>query len=89
MLVVSFHSYKGGSCRSSTCINSLPFLVKHLGADAEHPILVIDTDIDSQGLTYLFGEEKSFGQYDSKMLLCGKIPGKNKISSVSEHDFFK
>lgn len=89
MLVVSFHSYKGGSCRSSTCINSLPFLVEQLGADAEHPILVIDTDLDSQGLTYLFGEEKSFGNYDAKMLMSGKIPGKNKIAPVSEHDFFK
>ena len=68
MLVVSFHSYKGGSCRSSTCINSLPFLVEQLGANAEHPILVVDTDIDSQGLTYLFNEESSFDKYDAKML---------------------
>lgn len=89
MLVVSFHSYKGGSCRSSTCINTLPFLVEQLGADAEHPILVIDTDIDSQGLTYLFGAEKAFDVYDSKMLLSGKIPGKNKQMPVSSHDFFK
>ncbi len=89
MLVVSFHSYKGGSCRSSTCINSLPYMVEELGADAEHPILVIDTDLDSQGLTYLFGTENSFELYDAKMLLSGKIPGKNKVSPVSEHDFFK
>lgn len=89
MLVTSFHSYKGGSCRTSTCINSLPFMVEKLGADAEHPILVIDTDLDSQGLTYLFGAENSFEAYDAKMLLSGKIPGKNKTVPVSEHDFFR
>ena len=74
MLTVSFHSYKGGACRTSTCFNTLPFLVEQLGASAEKPILVLDTDLESQGLTYLFGEGHTFRNrtYDAKELLSGK-----------------
>lgn len=74
MLTVSFHSYKGGACRTSTCFNTLPFLVEKLGADASRPILVIDADLDSQGLTYLFDADATFRNrtYDAKELLSGK-----------------
>jgi len=74
MLTVSFHSYKGGACRTSTCFNTLPFLVEKLGATAENPILVIDTDLESQGLTYLFDADAQFRNrtYDAKELLSGK-----------------
>ena len=89
MLVVSFHSYKGGSCRTSTCINTLPYLVKKLGADAEHPILVVDLDIDSQGLTYLVGAENQFNEYDSKVMLLNRIPDRNRTISIDQHEFFK
>ncbi len=89
MLVVSFHSYKGGSCRTSTCLNTLPFLAKKLEATAEHPILVVDTDIDSQGLTYLMGAERCFEEYDAKVMLSNKIPDRNRVLPFERHEFFK
>lgn len=74
MLTVSFHSYKGGSCRTSTCYNTLPFLIKELGASSARPLLVIDADLESQGLTYLFESEIFFRNqsFDAKELFSGK-----------------
>ena len=75
MLKATFHSYKGGACRTSTCFNTLPFLVEKLGATPDRPLLVIDTDLESQGLTYLFGAAQTFRSknrpYDTKELLSG------------------
>ncbi len=75
MLKATFHSYKGGACRTSTCFNTLPFLADKLGATPDRPLLVIDTDLESQGLTYLFGAAQTFRSksrpYDTKELLSG------------------
>lgn len=54
MKIISFNSYKGGACRTTTCFNVLPYLVKQLGATSQNPILVFDVDLDSMGLTNLF-----------------------------------
>ncbi len=99
MLTVSFHSYKGGACRTSTCFNTLPFLVEKLGANVDNPILVIDTDLESQGLTYLFDADAEFRNrvYDAKELLSGKgltdfrkncIPVGEKIGVENEAVYF-
>lgn len=72
--IITFHSYKGGAGRSSTTINTLPFLVNALGADAKHPILLIDMDLDSAGMTYLLKLDEHFGSkesYDAKKFLIG------------------
>lgn len=75
MLKATFHSYKGGACRTSTCLNTLPFLADMLEATPERPLLVIDADLESQGLTYLFGLAQNFRSgnraYDTKELLSG------------------
>ena len=49
MFISTFFSYKGGAGRSTTCFNTVPFLVEHTDADAKHPILLMDTDIESAG----------------------------------------
>ncbi|MBQ9099003.1 MAG: hypothetical protein IJY50_06195 [Clostridia bacterium] len=75
MITVSFHSYKGGSCRTSTCFNTLPFLARKLNASSVSPLLVIDADLESQGLTYLFRAEEDFRYhklYDAKELFSSK-----------------
>ena len=84
MLTVSFHSYKGGSCRTSTCYNTLPFLAKQLGATATCPLLVIDADLESQGLTYLFESEMFFRDkpYDAKELFSGKNLGNYRENCI-------
>lgn len=68
--IITFYSYKGGAGRSSTTLNTLPFLVETLNADAKHPILLIDMDLDSAGMTYLLGCERYFKKnYDVKQFL--------------------
>ncbi len=58
MLTISYFSYKGGSGRSSLIYNTIPFLVNDLNASEEHPIIVVDLDADSAGLSYLLTEDK-------------------------------
>ncbi len=57
---ITFYSYKGGSGRSTTAINTVKALAKKMGACAEKPILLIDADIESAGLTYFLGQENNF-----------------------------
>ena len=71
---ITFHSYKGGSGRSSTTFNTIPYLVEILGADENNPVLLLDTDIDSAGLTYLLGQADYFLTHtDVKKLLKGEV----------------
>lgn len=57
MKLISFFSYKGGAGRSSIAYNVIPFLADKLNATPEHPIILVDMDIDSAGLTYLVRRE--------------------------------
>lgn len=56
----TFYSYKGGSGRSTTSINTVKHLIDELGACKDHPILLVDSDLESAGLTYFFECEKKF-----------------------------
>ena len=52
--VISYFSYKGGAGRSTLAYNTIPILAKeHLHPTKEHPIIIIDTDLDSCGMSYL------------------------------------
>ena len=76
---ITFHSYKGGAGRSSTAFNTIPYLADALQADQEHPILLLDFDIDSAGMTYLLGQQDYFSAevnpdaYDVKSFLLNKM----------------
>ena len=56
----TFYSYKGGSGRTTTLLNTTKHLAEILNASKEHPILLVDADLESAGLTYFFGCEKKF-----------------------------
>lgn len=56
----TFYSYKGGSGRSTTLVNTAKHLADILNADCEHPILLVDADLESAGLTYFFHCETKF-----------------------------
>lgn len=60
MLKISFFSYKGGSGRTTTLFNTLPFLAEKLHANAEHPIVIFDMDYRSAGITILLSNGKTF-----------------------------
>ena len=71
--LITFYSYKGGAGRSSTTLNTLPYLVKSLGATAEKPLLLLDMDLDSAGMTYLLKYDKYFqDNYDVKQFLLNE-----------------
>lgn len=82
MKIISFNSYKGGACRTTTCYNTLPFLAKELGATSEEPILVYDIDLDSMGLTSIFHagqlSTKEKMPYSAKHLFVDDEKGINK-----------
>lgn len=72
--VITFYSYKGGAGRSSTTLNTLPYLVKALGASAERPLLLLDMDLDSAGMTYLLRCDTYFHEnYDVKQFLRNEV----------------
>ncbi|MCH5157380.1 MAG: hypothetical protein J1G02_05875 [Clostridiales bacterium] len=66
MLIVSFNSYKGGACRTTTCYNTLPYLAEKLKATSHNPVIVFDVDLDSMGLTNLLGESDAIQKLVSK-----------------------
>ena len=57
MLKLSYFSYKGGSGRTSLVYNTVPFLVEKLGATNKEPIIIVDLDVDSAGLSFLLDND--------------------------------
>ncbi len=54
MTVISYFSYKGGAGRSTLAFNTIPFLAaEHLHPTKDTPIVILDMDIDSCGMSYL------------------------------------
>ena len=54
--VISYFSYKGGAGRSTLAYNTVPLLVnEHIKPTKESPVVIVDLDIDSCGLSYLLG----------------------------------
>lgn len=74
MLKISFFSYKGGSGRTTTLFNTLPYLAEKLNASAEHPIVVFDMDYRSAGITILLSDGKTFDvqNEDTEALAAGQ-----------------
>ena len=91
MKTITFYSYKGGAGRSSTTLNTLPYLVHSMHATANAPILVLDMDLDSAGMTYLLGLDVHFkDRYDVKSFLMGDENwSENPASSLDEHEFYQ
>ena len=86
MTNISFFSYKGGAGRTSLLYNTLPFIAKKLGATEQEPIVVIDLDIDSKGLTYLIDRECDI---NSVQVLKGEISNNPRMAcTIKDHPFF-
>ena len=76
----TFYSYKGGSGRSTTAVNTVKHLIGELGANKDHPILIVDADLESAGLTYFFGCEYKFTDWFTDSIHTTKLF--TKTSSV-------
>ena len=93
-LKVSFFSYKGGAGITSLLYNTLPFLAKKLEATPQNPIVVIDLDIDSKGLSYLL-DDKTQKSNDDVVNAIDVLKGSSKLSlnyetnNPLEHPFLK
>ena len=93
---ISCFSYKGGAGRSTLAINVVPFLAEMLNATEEHPFVLVDMDIDSCGLTYLFNlhtkdlkEHSVQGWFHPKYSNMPIVDEDDEIESATEHDMFK
>lgn len=89
MKTISCFSYKGGAGRSTLALNIIPFLAKRLNATPEKPLIVVDMDIDSCGLTYLYGLQdinKDKSTVQSLFGASGAIP--HEKCSATEHILF-
>lgn len=85
----TFFSYKGGSGRSTTCLNTLPFLADYLGAYSGTPILLLDMDIESAGMTYLLNQQDFFrgDVFDVKELLkSDRRFSTERVQDISKHE---
>lgn len=86
MINISFFSYKGGAGRTSLLYNTLPFLAEKLKATEKEPIIVIDLDLDSKGLSYLV--DKPSGINAVQVLRGDNAIGFRQMGNISEHPFF-
>lgn len=89
---IVFFSYKGGAGRTSLLYNTLPFLAEDLGATPEEPIIVIDLDVDSKGLSFLVTESETIADRPNsidvlKTNIDGVLTGPKSLP-ISEHPFF-
>ncbi len=89
--LTTFFSYKGGAGRSTTCLNTIPFLAKECGARASSPLLLLDTDIESAGMTYLLDLADAFQEFDVKTLFLGDVQWTFSAfgNSVQDHPLYK
>lgn len=89
--VISYFSYKGGAGRSTLAYNTIPLLARnHFRPTRENPIIVVDMDIDSCGMSYLLDvaneeiKEDACVQY---VLREGCDPG--RTASIRDHATLK
>ena len=91
--ITTFFSYKGGAGRNTTCLNTIPLLALSCSADSGHPILLLDTDIDSAGMTYLLEQQDYFSTNDCdvKSFLSNQenLFTTSQCASIKDDPFYK
>lgn len=90
MKTITFFSYKGGAGRSSTTLNFAAQYAKKIKPTAQNPILLIDMDIDSAGITYLLDADTRVVKKQSSIerILNGEIKfdGQKKRDELLRED---
>ncbi len=72
----TFYSYKGGSGRTTTAVNTAKHLADKMLSENNgeiKPILLIDADLESAGLTYFFNCDKKFTSIFNYSIHTNKI----------------
>lgn len=89
MKKISYFSYKGGAGRSSLAYNTIPYLVKKLNASPKRPIILIDLDLDSAGLTFLLKRNNAdVDKYSIQQALSAPMPSLLFSPEMSRHPIF-
>ena len=86
MVNISFFSYKGGAGRTSLLFNVLPFLAEKLHATVQEPIIVLDLDLDSKGLSYLINDNSKINSI--QVLRGDSSIGFSNGGNINTHPFF-
>ncbi len=86
MINISFFSYKGGAGRTSLLFNTLPFLAQRLNATEQEPIIVLDLDLDSKGLSYLVDRSSAINSI--QVLRGDSSIGFRYVGDIRDHPFF-
>ena len=90
METLAYFSYKGGSGRSSLLYNTIPFLAKKLKATPQRPLLILDMDIDSAGLTFLYSHKAQKAALYTQNIIAGSYPGRYScVEDIAAHPFFQ
>jgi MinD-like ATPase involved in chromosome partitioning or flagellar assembly len=91
MNFTTFFSYKGGAGRSTTCLNTVPFLAAREEAFTRSPIILMDMDIESAGMTYLLGQQDVFkGKNDVKIFLRNQESwSSDNTCDLADHPFYQ
>ena len=88
MKTISFFSYKGGAGRSTLAYNIIPILARdHFRPTPDHPMIVVDTDVDSCGMSYLVGAEKKITDTNCIQHLLGNPFVTRRYPSIQDHPF--
>jgi len=58
--VISMYSFKGGAGRTVTTANLTPYIAKRLSVSPSNPLLLMDFDLDSAGLTMMLDLQNKF-----------------------------
>ena len=82
----TFYSYKGGSGRSTTAMNTVKHLIRELGASPDKPILMVDADLESAGLTFFFGLNEHIS--DIALTTTGILSNASELECLDAFDCF-
>ena len=93
MIKLSCFSYKGGAGRTTLAMNIIPFLATKLNATEKTPLILVDMDVDSCGITYFLHLEdyKDIDQYSVQALFGsnGVIPHDDGAEDATDHILFR
>lgn len=88
MKTISFFSYKGGAGRSTLAFNVIPILARdYFQPTAESPMIVVDTDVDSCGMSYLLDAEDKVTNDNCIQHLLGNPFSTRRYDSIEDHPF--
>ncbi len=90
MKIFSFFSYKGGAGRSTLAYNLIPILAtNHFKPTATRPMVLIDTDVDSCGMSVLAKAKDKATDDNCVQHLLANGCSNAATATIAEHPFLK